>query len=818
MEIVDQVLESKKISIDYETSGDTSFDAVTPFIAKKDGVAISWQNNDGTDGVEYWSFTEGVDRGYNLVSWQWFSNTLLKPIWNDESKTIVMHNAKFDLQVSIAGLFGRNLKASDIPSTLPKGKVEDTMLMSWMLNENLRVSLKELSKIKLDKPRKTFKQTENHIKDIRKMGVKEVKRLVENGWKIYKNFRQKSDRIEEPVPTNANALYREAVSMIPKLKKAEFVGLFTKKISKKVLDYYHNNADNVFANYAKEDATDTIQIYDILLKEFEGQEYLYDWYRRVEYPFMLTMLVSEIMGVEVDVPLLMTMEKQIEKIQQIRQEKVIAKAKNYGFDDKFNVRSHDQVKDLIWNRMKLEPPVWAKPTKKGTYPTNSAVMTELAEQGHEVCKFLTAISTTNQLQSTFVKPLIERGSQNIHGRVRTNYKTVHAVTGRVSSSPNFQNLTNEEKMPRVSKSILKDWFTQNVDILFPKKFVAKYGAILRSGAFLDNPVKIWDSSDEEPIGFLVKYVKLIGWLPIPKNDDELRLVPLRRVFRAPKGRKYIVADFSQIELRYLAHITQDPFLLEAYCRYDCFVCGTTGLSQKPLHKCPCCGAAEGERDTSVSHQPVINGFVHGLDIHCKTAEICNLYQKYDDPKFARKKAKPINFGLAYMMAYKTLATQLDVTDAEARKIQIDYFKGYKQIKQFHLWVAKQIRNVGSFNMVLGGRKRRFDVQKKQIARGLMKGWQIDTVIREAVNNVVQGSAADNMKVAAINYTREKMNHPNLKDSYVALNVHDELVIDVAEEHAEECLEVLRDVMENCVQLTVPILTSGEIVDTWDEAK
>ena len=772
VEIARELREADDVAIDYETYGE---DSLTPFLARKRGVALAWRNLAGEEKAVYFSFLEESAGGYT-VSWDWFVSRILKKLWTDPKKRLIFHNAKFDLQITIAGLYGRNLKAEDIPGCLPLSQVHDTMIMSWLLDENLRVSLKELSKIRLDKPRKTYKAVDTEIAGYFKEGDRKVKEFLQLGWSIYLKKRKKSKRVEEKIGPKTTEFEKLVLAMPTGLLKKEFLERFRPKIETRITKKYKRMAEVRFAEYAKEDALDTLQLFTLLEKELRAEEKIWQWYQESEMPFALSVMESEILGVPIDVVKSLHLRREIRHLIEFREAEIKKEVLSLGVGDDFKVTSHVQIKDLVWNRLKLTPPSWAPKGKNGVHSTNKEVMNFLGQQGHTLCQSIAEFSGISNLYSTFLHPIADRASSSPTGVIRTEYRTVGARTGRPSSTPNFQNITNSSKMPIVLLHEFLKWRD------------------------IENP-------DE-----------LVGWKTLQDENTEgrrVQLEPIRSLFIAPPGYKMCVCDLSQIELRYLAVISGDPVLLNAYRGYKC-ECGVEGETNLPLKKCPSCGVGLGELDVLNPAQPVLYGFCMGLDVHCLTAEAVGLFSGLD-PKVARNRAKAINFGLCYGMEKESLAKELGVEISVAAKYRQEYFKKYMRVRLLHEEVERRIKTEGEFTL-LSGRKRRFFAQRDLIKRGVMKQGNYKATIREAVNNIVQGNAADHLKLAVRDFIRRKRELPRLCHAYMTLNVHDEIVVLAKEEYIEDVRDLLVKCMEESVKLPVPVQVGSTICDSWDQAK
>jgi len=234
---------------------------------------------------------------------------------------------------------------------------------------------------------------------------------------------------------------------------------------------------------------------------------------------------------------------------------------------------------------------------------------------------------------------------------------------------------------------------------------------------------------------------------IPVRTDEGRAI--REAFVADEGCVFLVADYSQIELRILAHLSNDPGLVDAF-----------------------------ERD---------------LDVHAATAARINGVDPDVVTADQRRSAKMINFGLLYGMEAYGLAQRLGITREEAQ-LHIDtYFAQFSDVRNFLKGLVEDARSDGYTTTILGRRR-----YLPELASSNFRDRQAGE--RMALNAPIQGSAADVIKKAMIELD------PQLGafDAQMLLQIHDELVVEVPAEHLDSVTAVTRHVMEGVVQLRVPL--------------
>ena len=247
---------------------------------------------------------------------------------------------------------------------------------------------------------------------------------------------------------------------------------------------------------------------------------------------------------------------------------------------------------------------------------------------------------------------------------------------------------------------------------------------------------------------------------IPVRTEEGR--ELRKMFVASKGCKLLSADYSQIELRLLAHYSGDPVLCKAY--------------------------------------------QDGLDIHTATAAQIFGVNIDDVTSEMRRSAKAVNFGIIYGISPYGLAQNLGIPQSVAKEYIERYFQTYPTIKQFLDSSIEMYKEKG-FVSTLFGRIRNFDnvVPNSRDARFSE---------RAAMNMPLQGTASDIIKIAMLNVSNE-LKKRNLKAKLI-LQIHDELILDVPENEVDEVRELVREKMENVAKLRIPLIVEIDVGNSWYE--
>jgi DNA polymerase I len=236
---------------------------------------------------------------------------------------------------------------------------------------------------------------------------------------------------------------------------------------------------------------------------------------------------------------------------------------------------------------------------------------------------------------------------------------------------------------------------------------------------------------------------------------------IREAFVAPEGKKLIGIDYSQIELRLLAHFSQDGVLVDA--------------------------------------------FKANKDIHLQTA--IALFGEEEAPS-KRAVAKTVNFGLLYGMGQKKLSETLGITTKEAKEIIEKYFESFPTVKTYFRSIVDNSKEKGYVETLLK-RRRYFDYET---ASPMFRA----AYDRESVNSVFQGSASDLIKLS-MNKIAKVIKEENL-NAKMLLQIHDELIFEVEASEAEALGAKFREIMESIYELSIPLEASMNIGDNWGQLK
>ncbi|STX44721.1 DNA polymerase I [Legionella donaldsonii] len=250
---------------------------------------------------------------------------------------------------------------------------------------------------------------------------------------------------------------------------------------------------------------------------------------------------------------------------------------------------------------------------------------------------------------------------------------------------------------------------------------------------------------------------------IPIRNEEGRLI--RKAFIAPPNHVLLAADYSQIELRIMAHLSQDENLLKA--------------------------------------------FASGWDIHAATASEIFQVDLAEVTSEQRRRAKAINFGLIYGMSAFGLAKQLGIERQDAQYYIDVYFTRYPGVLAYMERTRKQAHQQGYVETLFGRRLYLPEIN----ARNLMRQKAAE---RTAINAPMQGTAADIIKKAmlAIANWQNSSGKPPVR---MMMQVHDELVFEIHESAIDYATQTIRELMEHTVQLSVPLIVSIGVGHDWDEA-
>jgi DNA polymerase I len=250
---------------------------------------------------------------------------------------------------------------------------------------------------------------------------------------------------------------------------------------------------------------------------------------------------------------------------------------------------------------------------------------------------------------------------------------------------------------------------------------------------------------------------------IPIRSEEGRRI--RQAFIAEEGKTILAIDYSQIELRIMAHLSRDPALL--------------------------------------------NAFAQGKDIHRATAAEVFAVALEQVSSEQRRRAKAVNFGLIYGMSAFGLARQLGISRSEAQQYVDLYFERFPGVLDYMERTRTQAHEQGYVETLFGRRLYLPDINAKNMAR--KKGAE-----RAAINAPMQGTAADIIKMAMIKVSAWQEKQPAGVVTMI-MQVHDELVFEVKTEELDWVSKELVQIMQSAAELDVPLLAEAGFGPNWDQA-
>ncbi|MDN7128018.1 DNA polymerase I [Pseudidiomarina sp. 1ASP75-14] len=261
---------------------------------------------------------------------------------------------------------------------------------------------------------------------------------------------------------------------------------------------------------------------------------------------------------------------------------------------------------------------------------------------------------------------------------------------------------------------------------------------------------------------------------LSSSDPNLQNIPIRteagrrvrKAFTAPEGYRIMAIDYSQIELRIMAHLSQDKNLVEAFSK--------------------------------------------GRDIHKATASEVFGVSLEEVSSEQRRRAKAVNFGLIYGMSAFGLARQLDIPRHEAQDYMDKYFERFPGVQRYMEETREQAKRDGYVETLFGRRLHLPEIRAQNGARR-------KAAERAAINAPMQGTAADIIKYAMIKVADYMQREVSDKQAWMIMQVHDELVFEVHQDHIEQLQKELVNIMEDAVKLDVPLIAEAGVGDNWDEA-
>ena len=377
---------------------------------------------------------------------------------------------------------------------------------------------------------------------------------------------------------------------------------------------------------------------------------------------------------------------------------------------------------------------------------------------------------------------LRQQSQDLATRIAELEKEVHEEAGEVfnlGSPKQLQHILFEKMSLPVIKKTPKGAPSTSEEVLqelalefpLPKKLMEYRGLTKLKNTYTDKLPKMINHRTGRVHTSYHQAITATGRLS--STDPNLQNIPIRneegrkvrQAFVPREGYKIVAADYSQIELRIMAHLSGDEGLLDA--------------------------------------------FAHGRDIHKATAAEVFGVNLDEVTTEQRRSAKAINFGLIYGMSAFGLAKQLNIPRHEAQKYMDLYFERYPGVLEYMDSTREGAKEKGYVETVFGRRLYLPDIKASNGAR--RKGAE-----RAAINAPMQGTAADIIKMAMIKVD-DWITSLESDDVLMMMQVHDELVFEIREEHLEKQVKNIVSLMEHAAVLNVPLVVEAGVGNNWDEA-
>ena len=379
-----------------------------------------------------------------------------------------------------------------------------------------------------------------------------------------------------------------------------------------------------------------------------------------------------------------------------------------------------------------------------------------------------------------VKELDSYG-QSLKDRLEILTKEIYELCGEefnINSTKQLGEILFEKlKLPVVKKT--KSGYSTDVDVLEKLKDehpvierILEYRQLMKLNSTYVEGMKPYINKETKRIhSFFHQTITATG--RISSTEPNLQNIPtrfelgkqLRKVFKPSDGCLYIDADYSQVELRVLAHISNDEHMVEA--------------------------------------------FNNGKDIHKQAASKVFNTPIDEVTKEQRSNAKAVNFGIVYGISDFGLGEQLHISRKKAKQYIEQYLEQYSGIKNFMDNVVEEAKEKGYVETLF---KRRRYIPELKSSNYMVRQFGS----RAAMNTPIQGTAADIMKIAMINVLKE-LKSRNMK-SKIVLQVHDEMMIESPLEEVDDMKDILKNCMENACKLNVPLIAEVSEATNWYECK
>ena len=371
--------------------------------------------------------------------------------------------------------------------------------------------------------------------------------------------------------------------------------------------------------------------------------------------------------------------------------------------------------------------------------------------------------------------------EELSSQIEVLTKVIHEMAGEefnINSTKQLGEILFEKmKLPVIKKT--KNGYSTDVDVLEKLKRedpiigkILEYRQLMKLNSTYVEGLKPFINPKTKRIhSFFHQTITATG--RISSTEPNLQNIPtrfelgkrVRKVFKPEEGKVYIDADYSQIELRVLAHISEDKHMIEA--------------------------------------------FNHNEDIHKQAASKVFKTPIDEVTKEQRSNAKAVNFGIVYGISDFGLAEQLGISRKKAKQYIDEYLTEYAGIKEFMENIIEKTKEKGYVETLFHRRRYVPELNSKNYMVRQFGN-------RVAMNTPIQGTAADIMKIAMINVNKE-LKERGLK-AKIILQVHDEMMIEAPESEKEEVKDIMKKEMESAIQLKIPLVAEISEAKNWYDCK
>ena len=371
--------------------------------------------------------------------------------------------------------------------------------------------------------------------------------------------------------------------------------------------------------------------------------------------------------------------------------------------------------------------------------------------------------------------------EELTSQIEVLTKVIHEMAGEefnINSTKQLGEILFEKmKLPVIKKT--KNGYSTDVDVLEKLKRedpiiekILEYRQLMKLNSTYVEGLKPFINPKTKRIhSFFHQTITATG--RISSTEPNLQNIPtrfelgkrVRKVFKPEEGKVYIDADYSQIELRVLAHISEDKHMIDA--------------------------------------------FNHNEDIHKQAASKVFKTPTEEVTKEQRSNAKAVNFGIVYGISDFGLAEQLGISRKKAKQYIDEYLTEYEGIKEFMENIIEKAKEKGYVETLFHRRRYVPELNSKNYMVRQFGN-------RVAMNTPIQGTAADIMKIAMINVNKELKKRG--LEAKIVLQVHDEMMIETPENEKEEVKDIMKNEMESAIQLNIPLVAEISEAKNWYECK